>query len=82
MNVFNWFVTVIFLVQALAFLIGFGPFENNIIEKDFLPKNSVLKPLSIAGILLAIILFLSMSVGMSMKSCGSNRSKNVLLTNI
>jgi preprotein translocase subunit SecG len=57
-TVLNWLIVLIFLVQSLAFLIGFGPFENNIMEKDFLPKNSVLKPLSIAGIILAFLIFL------------------------
>ena len=63
----NWLIVLIYLVQSLAFLIGFGPFENNIMKKDFLPKNSVLKPMSIAGIILAFVIFLIVFVMHALK---------------
>jgi len=82
-TVLNWLVVMIFLVQSLAFLIGFGPFENNILEKDFLPNNSILKPMSIAGIILAVIILLSIFVMHALN--GHNKityGKDVLLTDI
>ena len=56
-RVYNWLVLIIVTYAIVAFNIGFVPFENNLLKKEFLPGNAALKYTTVSAMLLLMLLF-------------------------
>ena len=78
--VYKWLSFLIFLYAAIAFCVGITPFEDTLLEKDFLPDGSVLKYTTISAIMIAILAWLGVSFKSAWTPC-SKTANRVLLTN-
>lgn len=82
MKYYAWFIFFLLMIQSLAFLVGFGPFEDNITKKRFLPKNKALKVLTIIAILLAFSTLLGVAISQTNGSRSNTCATHILLTDI
>ena len=71
-------VLILVLYSCVSFSAGIYPFEQNVLSKEFLPENNILKYLVIV-LLLLFILFLS---GMSVKNMFQVDDVKVLLSTV
>ena len=76
-RVYNWVMLVFVTYTIISFNIGITPFENNIVDKEFLPNNGALKIISVSAMLLGMLLWWLIAIGIALYKVPDPR---VLLT--
>ena len=77
-RVYNWMMLLFVTYTIISFNIGITPFENNIVNKEFLPSNNALKYTSASAMLLGMLLWWLIAIGIALSSKVSD--PRVLLT--
>ena len=76
-RVYNWVMLLFVTYTIISFNIGITPFENHIVNKEFLPSNAALKYTSVSAMLLGMLLWWLIAIGIALSKVSDPR---VLLT--
>ena len=77
--VYNYISAAIMTIILIQYNIGFWPFEENLINKSYLPSNSVAKYFTVATLLIGQLLAFAFIVYVLVTQ---HRKINILFTNV
>ena len=75
---YQWLVFLAISYLIVTFCIGFYPFENSVVSKEFLSSNAAIKYTTVSAILLAMVL--GWLISLAAVRLGMKPDARVLLT--